>query len=236
MIHGRMNQPRSLESTNISRGRNCRCLPERTWCIWSPGSCSLSRLGHWPPRSINQTPESMPISVAPTSATPPLPKDILAEADLLAVIPGQGEVSAAARAEWFVTDYFSSGGGPARRRRPPGRFPPAGGSGSASYVEWAATSRIESVGEWRPSNVTSRSWCPVIRRLRPTPGAGSRCDRGGCGGRDAVMERLWSVCQPDLPPRPGQIPARTSTGFDSERLRFESPGGVGSLRPGASSR
>jgi hypothetical protein len=76
------------------------------------------------------------------------------EADLLATAPGQSELAAAARAEWFVVDYFSTGGNPAadeevREAFPVGaRLPGVSGQG-ASYVEWVATSRIEAVGNGR---------------------------------------------------------------------------------------
>ncbi|MDH5616817.1 MAG: hypothetical protein OEY62_09805, partial [Acidimicrobiia bacterium] len=69
--------------------------------------------------------------------------------------PGQGEVSAAARAEWFVTDFFSSGGNPGASQPvldalPDGsRLPAAAELGSTSYVEWAATTHIEAVSGGR---------------------------------------------------------------------------------------
>ena len=167
-----MNNPRSDESTeppevyeHIPWAELAVPPPKKgPWVVYLvAGAIVAVSLGALAARSIDRTPESTPISVAPTSAAPvvttlpsPAPEgEILTEADLLAVVPGQGEVSAAARAEWFVTDYFSSGGDPAASRAvldalpDDSRLPATGGSGSASYVEWAATSRIESVGSER---------------------------------------------------------------------------------------
>lgn len=150
---------------------------KRPWVAYLvAGAIAAVSLGALAARSIDRTPESAPSSVATTSAAPVVttlptaaPEEaILTEADLLAVVPGQGEVGAAARAEWFVTDYFSSGGDPAASRAvldalPEGsRLPAAGGPGSTSYVEWVATSRIESVGNDRfRSTVLFRALVPA---------------------------------------------------------------------------
>jgi len=72
-------------------------------------------------------------------------------------------VSASARAEWFVSDYFSTGGNPGDHQRvlnalPEGAHLPAALNAASSYVEWATTSRVEAIG-----NETFRS--TVLFRL-----------------------------------------------------------------------
>jgi hypothetical protein len=164
-----MNVSRSDESADppevyehISWAELASASPEKKpWVIYlAAGVIAVGSLGALAARSIDRTAVSPPPSFAPTSTVPvvnPLPpaaheEEILTEADLLAVAPGQGEVGAAARAEWFVTDYFSSGGDPAASRAvldalpESSHLPAAARPGSTSYVEWAATARIESIG------------------------------------------------------------------------------------------
>ena len=126
---------------------------ERSWVVYvAAGAIAVAALGALAARSTGTTPEPAPTTVtaaAPAPVVTTLPQsspDPLTEADLLAVAPGQGEMTAAARAEWFVTDYFSTGGDPGSERQvldalPVGsRMPAAPQPGSASYVDWAATS------------------------------------------------------------------------------------------------
>jgi hypothetical protein len=135
---------------------------KRLWTVYlAAGVIAAGSLGALAARSFGQASKPPPVAVATTSSVPPvvsLPpptttqEETISEADLLAQTPGQGEISAAARAEWFVADYFSSGGDPAASRAvldalpANSRLPTGIGSGSGSYVEWVATARIESIG------------------------------------------------------------------------------------------
>jgi len=77
------------------------------------------------------------------------------EADLMAFPATPGERAAVARAEWFVTDYFTadlepSGSADVRTALPAGaEVPdmPQDAAASLSYVEWARAFRVEEVGE-----------------------------------------------------------------------------------------
>jgi hypothetical protein len=129
------------------------------------GAIAVASLGALAGRSIGRNAQALPGPVpvtvaAPVAATlpPPLPdpeRAVLSEADLMAVTPGVDEVSAAARAEWFVTDYFSTSGDPGAQQHvldalPEGsRLPAAPGTGFSSYVEWVAASHIENLGSQR---------------------------------------------------------------------------------------
>lgn len=137
---------------------------KKPWVVYlAAGAIAVASLGALAARSIGQSPQPSGAVAAPPTVTapvvttfppppPPSEEAIVTEADLLAATPGQGEVSAAARAEWFVTDYFSSGGDPGASQPVldalPGdsRLPAVAELGSTSYVEWVAASRIEAVG------------------------------------------------------------------------------------------
>jgi hypothetical protein len=126
------------------------------------GVTAVASLGALAARSIGGSAEAPAIpepapAAAPGAATlpPPLPNpepNVLSEADLMAVTPGTDEVSAAARAEWFVTDFFSTSGDPGAQRHvldalPDGsRLPAASETGLSSYVEWVAASHVENLG------------------------------------------------------------------------------------------
>ena len=77
------------------------------------------------------------------------------EADLLAFAAGSAERAAVARAEWFVTDYFTadlepSGSADVRTALPAGAdLPdlPQDTAASLSYVEWARAFRVEEAGD-----------------------------------------------------------------------------------------
>jgi hypothetical protein len=136
---------------------------KKTWVVYLiAGAVAVAALGALVARSVGrvETPEtvaSSPTTLAPIAAvasTIPLPQTPVTEADLLAVTPGQSELAAAARAEWFVLDYFSSGGNPAtdesvRQALPEGARLAGTAEQSPSFVEWAATSRIEALGGGR---------------------------------------------------------------------------------------
>jgi hypothetical protein len=127
------------------------------------GAIAAAALGALVVRSVGPAPD-LPAAAAPALVTaptattlPPLPREeeVLTHADLLAVTPGRGEMSAAARAEWFVTDYFSTGGAPGTHQLvldalPEGVVVPADTTSDlSSYVEWVATARIEAIGDQR---------------------------------------------------------------------------------------
>jgi hypothetical protein len=77
------------------------------------------------------------------------------EVDLMAFATGPAERAAVARAEWFVTDYFTadlepSGSADVRAALPAGaEVPdlPQDAAASLSYVEWARAFRVEEVGD-----------------------------------------------------------------------------------------
>ncbi len=137
---------------------------KKTWVVYVvAGAILAASLGTLAARSVVRSTASPSLATVPTVPEPvavtlPPPstqEEALTEADLLAIAPGQSEISAAARAEWFVTDYFSTGGDPAASRAvlealPEGSGLPAPtGSVSNSYVAWVATTRIEALGRQR---------------------------------------------------------------------------------------
>jgi hypothetical protein len=89
-------------------------------------------------------------AVVTTAALP-----MYSEADLMADPPDPGERAAIARAEWFVTDYFTADYEPTGsadvRAALPGAADmpdlPQDGRGGISYVEWARAFRIEERGD-----------------------------------------------------------------------------------------
>ncbi len=135
---------------------------KKPWMVYlAAGVIVAGSLGALASRSFRQAPEAPSVAVATTSSVPTIvslppptttPEATISEADLLAQVPGQAEISAAARAEWFVSDYFSSGGNPAASPAvlealpANSRFPTGVGSESGSYVEWVATAGIQSIG------------------------------------------------------------------------------------------
>jgi hypothetical protein len=89
------------------------------------------------------------------AAASPTPSLLYQEADLMAFTGAPEERAAVARAEWFVTDYFTadlepSGSADVRSALPSGAaLPemPQDSTGSLSYVEWARAFRVEEVGD-----------------------------------------------------------------------------------------
>jgi hypothetical protein len=69
-------------------------------------------------------------------AAPLAEAQLYSEADLMAVLPEQPSLSAAARAEWFVVDFFGATGAGAVPGLPSGLPDPEVGDGY-SWVEWA---------------------------------------------------------------------------------------------------
>lgn len=131
---------------------------ERAWVVYvAAGAIAVAAVGALIARSIGSPQDSTgttPITsetVSVATTLPPPESEPLTEADLLAFAPGRREVTAAARAEWFVTDYFSTGGDPGSDQQvlaalpESSQVPAARQSGSSSYVDWAATLRIEAI-------------------------------------------------------------------------------------------
>lgn len=98
-------------------------------------------------------PEPVPVPVVPPSATPQL----YSEADLMATLPAEDERQLSARAEWFVTDFFTMDGDAGRASSleahlPAGALPvflEGGEAGVRTYVEWAKTLRVDQVSPSR---------------------------------------------------------------------------------------
>ncbi|MCU0281756.1 MAG: hypothetical protein MUE66_08055 [Acidimicrobiia bacterium] len=100
------------------------------------------------------TAAAVPTTVAAASPAPSL---LYREADLMAFPATPGERAAVARAEWFVTDYFTAdleptGSADVRAALPGGAAMPEmpqDSAGSLSYVEWARAFRVEEVADGR---------------------------------------------------------------------------------------
>lgn len=117
----------------------------RAW--WAPSTPAAVPVETGPVTSAGET-----AVAAPTTSVPELP--LYSEADLMADPPDPSVRAAVARAEWFVTDYFTadfepSGSADVRSALPGGsKLPnlPQDGSEGVSYVEWARAYRVEEVG------------------------------------------------------------------------------------------
>lgn len=86
-------------------------------------------------------PSPAPTDVTMTPAGVPQPQ-IYSEADLMAVLPPRPELEAIARAEWFVTDYFTVDGDGSLADGVAAALPdavdlPVSDGSAISYVEWA---------------------------------------------------------------------------------------------------
>jgi hypothetical protein len=124
------------------------------------------------------TAEPVPTAAPEPSAAPAVAGDPLSEADLMAVLPEEEGRVAAARAEWFVTDYFTVDGGAGAAERMAGIVPDAlvgflphgAGATGLSYVEWARAFRVEPGGaaEYAVSvaygSVASVAGGPIVRQ------------------------------------------------------------------------
>ena len=105
--------------------------------------------------ALTETTASTSASGTTAAAASPAPSLLYREADLMAFPATPGERAAVARAEWFVTDYFTAdleptGSADVRAALPGGAAMPEmpqDSAGSLSYVEWARAFRVEEVGE-----------------------------------------------------------------------------------------
>lgn len=112
----------------------------------------------WAPASVPATVAPGTTVVAGEAAATSLPEipdlPLYSEADLMADPPDPDARAAIARAEWFVTDYFTSdfepnGSADLRAALPAGPLPPFpqdDGEG-ISYVEWARAFNVEQTGD-----------------------------------------------------------------------------------------
>lgn len=91
-------------------------------------------------------PSTAPVTEAPPAVAPPAPA-LYSEADLMAVVPGDDIRVAAARAEWFVAEYFSTANPPGETGLPEGATPRRFPEGAYSWVEWARASAVAPRGE-----------------------------------------------------------------------------------------
>jgi hypothetical protein len=112
----------------------------RMW--WEPGPAPVPVA----PAGVEEEPESAdPVSMPEVPGLP-----LYSEADLMALPPDPGARAAMAKAEWFVTDYFTAdleptGAADVRAALPDGAptsFPQDRVDG-VSYVEWARAFRVE---------------------------------------------------------------------------------------------
>lgn len=135
---------------------------DRPWMVYvAAASLVALMVGVLAARSLRTTspgtgPEAAPAPVVPatTPVAPPASVPPMSEADLLAELqPGdQGPESAAMRAEWFVTDYFTEDGAGGRESELAaalGRPAPAARLDATTYVEWARAWDVVSEGDGR---------------------------------------------------------------------------------------
>jgi hypothetical protein len=93
-----------------------------------------------------------PVTISVPSTTLPEAAPLYSEADLMALVPGTQEQLAAARAVWFVRDYFDSGGVPGETPEvvsslPAGATIPGVDEQGTSYVEWVEPFSVEQLGD-----------------------------------------------------------------------------------------
>ena len=116
----------------------------RVW--WAPAVPAVA-----PVETAATLPAEAEVPPASTTSVPELP--LYSEADLMADPPDPTTRAAVARAEWFVTDYFTadfepSGSADVRSALPGGAdLPelPQDGGDAISYVEWARAFGVEEV-------------------------------------------------------------------------------------------
>ena len=103
------------------------------------------------------------VAVDEAELTPTTVATVLSEADLMAVQPSISELSAVARAEWFVTDYFTVDGPLTEELISAfvndASLPdlPSPADGSVSYVEWARAFDIRATANGYAVSVVFRS-------------------------------------------------------------------------------
>lgn len=134
--------------------------PFPRWIAYvAAGALAVAALGVVVARALpsGTEPVAVPTSLVVSTTLPVIPvaapttAPLYSEADLMALVPGSQEQLAAARAEWFVRDYFGTGGRPDESlgvvaALPDGAEISTGGGTGVSYVEWVRTAAVETVG------------------------------------------------------------------------------------------
>ena len=130
----------------------------RWWAYVAAGVVATAALGVVAARSFHATTapvqEAVVATTAMTTTVPaalPAAAPLYSEADLMALVPGSQEQLAAARAVWFVRDYFGSGGNPEAVAGVLAALPAHATIDSpddtgASYVEWVAPFGVQQLG------------------------------------------------------------------------------------------
>jgi hypothetical protein len=116
-----------------------------------PVAPGVTVAGDEPASTSSTAAAAAPTTSAAASTAPAL---LYREADLMAFPATPGERAAVARAEWFVTDYFTAdleptGSADIRAALPGGAAVPEmpqDAAGGLSYVEWARAFRVEELG------------------------------------------------------------------------------------------
>jgi len=131
----------------------------RPWLVYvAAGAVVALVVGLLVARSFPPTATAPPVVASEPSVgqTPSAtsPTTLLSEADLRAELaPGEsGQSAALARAEWFVTDYFTNDGAGGRSAEVAGALGrPVGSTGPevTTYVEWARAWEVEHEGDGR---------------------------------------------------------------------------------------
>ena len=112
------------------------------------------------PTDSTAEPAAAPTTVPPATVALPAEPQVYSEADLMAALPPRPELSAVARAEWFVTDYFTVDGDPQLAAGVMAGLAgvvdlPATDGSAISYVEWA---RAVDVADGRDGTYTVTVW------------------------------------------------------------------------------
>ncbi len=120
--------------------------------LWTPSVAPVPVAEALPLDETVAATTAAPTQPTPATAVLPAPA-LLSEADLMAGVPDRDAAAAAARAEWFVADFFTAdldplGSLPVRTAIPAGgvpTLPQDGGAAGVTYVEWARAYRVDVV-------------------------------------------------------------------------------------------
>jgi hypothetical protein len=123
----------------------------------------LTAPGHGESPAVAAPAESTTTVTAPTEPGSTTTTGVLSEADLMAIEPATAEYGAVARAEWFVTDYFTVDGPMPEELVSAfvndARLPdlPGGDDAGTSYVEWARAYDVRPTTDGYAVSVVFRS-------------------------------------------------------------------------------
>jgi len=123
----------------------------------------LNAPGHGEPQTLAPPVTSTTTTTAPVTSELTTTTGVLSEADLMAVEPATAELGAVARAEWFVTDYFTVDGPIPEELLSafvadadlPDSF--RGTASGTSYVEWARAYGVRPTADGYAVSVVFRS-------------------------------------------------------------------------------